>query len=721
MDFYGFSGEVNEANAMQGSADLANAAYNNYNIAAQSNWRNDMIKAAQPAVDNAKKTLTDDTTREATEGGEQGGGTVAGTYGVYKTGMNIAETLSNQGKAIRIAEAQVKLATASGDVSEISRASEMLRTAKIGKMAEYAKAASRLADSKLGGKNIDAALELADKIRTGSTFNVATSALAGTKSGRAASKIIAEQAEKVKAAKAAAKQAAEDAGEGAEEVAGSAADVVAPAASSAATTLGEGIANVGSNFAANGGDLAGDVGDRLARAATAAIGQGTAATTSAVNTATTAVDSVAAPLADTAEQVAGAATDAAPAAVRAVGDLGGIARVANTVDNYNPLNLDTDDFSLFGDAGAGEGAFSQGTGADRISNTLSTLSNRGARTGGGFLSRFSRQIDLGSDTSDLPTGSLIDEGGTVAQKVNGFNAMAQAARPNPRTPTSIPEEPEEVGGGGGEEGGGDEVVRSPEPAAADRPPATDDEAREAQTDEQEAEQGGEASENAPAAVRGAEGADDLAVRAGTAAHEAEVAAHGFDSRALDAGGEALAAAAEGGGMATRAAASIGKTALSGIKLGAQGLKVAGPIMSAAFTIDQTKDEIESFASGKGFSGDGVQGKIGGVLQEVGDIAGTAAPILAAFGPLGDAAALGVEIGGGLLSLGGDLLGDWGTYDKEKAQRAKDQATKAAATKAQQAFSTSYNNAVQTAAAGGNVNLSGQGTIAQTAQSSVRAY
>ena len=29
--------------------------------------------------------------------------------------------------------------------------------------------------------------------------------------------------------------------------------------------------------------------------------------------------------------------------------------------------------------------------------------------------------------------------------------------------------------------------------------------------------------------------------------------------------------------------------------------------------------------------------------------------------------------------------------------------------------------LQTAAAGGNVNLSGQGTIAQTAQSSVRAY
>ena len=740
MDFYGFSGEVSEANAMQGSADLANAAYNNYNTAAQNDWRNSMIKAAQPAVDKATKTVNDDTTREGKEGGEQGGSTVAGAYSVYKTGTNIAETLNNQGKAIRIAEAQVKLAANSGDINEISRAADMLRTAKSGKMAEYAKAAAALADSKLGGKNVAAALKLADQIRTGSTFNVATQQLAGTTAGRAASKVIAENAEKVKAAKAAAKaarDAAEDAGEGAEAVAGTVADVAAPAttATTTASTIGQGIADVGSNFTANGGELAGDVGDRLARAATAAIDQGTAATTSAVNSATTAVDSVAAPVADTAEQVAGAATDAAPAAVRTLGEFN---QTPSSISTYNPQDLDTDDF-LLGDAD--EGLFGQ-------SRTLSTLGNRGARAGGGFLSRFSRQIDLGSDTSDLPVGSVMDEGGTVAQRINGFNelddanrAVASAARrvgaafqppelePEPE---AIPEGDEDVGGNEGEQGGGGEeevqldTTSRPATPTQDQQTGQEDAEREAQTDEQtggeDGGQGGGPSENAPPeTVAGAEGADEAAVRAGTTAHEAEVAAHGFDSRALDAGGEALTAAAETGGLATRAAASVGKTALAGIKLGAQGLKVAAPIMSAGFTIKQTADEFESIKSGKGLSGDGVQGKIGGVLSELGDIGGTAAPVLAAFGPLGDAAALGVEIGSGLLSLGGDLLGDWGTYDKEKAQRAKDKAAKAAAVKKQQAYSTSYNQAVQTAAAGGNVNLSGQGTIGQVANSTVRAY
>lgn len=709
MDFYGFNSEVSEANAMQGSADLANAAYNNYNAAAQNNWRNDMIKAAQPAVDAAGNTVKADTKREEEEGGKQGGGTLAGTYGVYQTGKSIAETLSNQGKAIRIAEAQFKLATASGDVNEINKATEMLKTANTGKMADYAKAASKLADSKLGGKNIEEALKLAEKIRTGSSFNVATSTLAGTKSGRAASKIIAESAEKMKAAKAAAKQAAEDAAEGGGEdiaaVTGSAADLVAPAATSA-TSIGEGIVNVG---------------DRLAAAATAAISQGTAATTSAVNTATTAVDTTAAPLADTAAQVAGDAADAAPVATTAVRGL--FNQTPSRIATFNPEDLETDNFLIDGE---------------------SSLGNRGSRMGGGFLSRFARQIDLGQDVRDLPVGAEIGEGGTVAQKVNGFNAMADAARPTlpPRTSTAtIPEEPEtatlneeEMGNEGGTGGGGDADVVAPaaEPARpSEQQTGEEDNEREAQTDEQtggeDGGQGGEESVNtvpddpAPEAVRGAEGADEIAVRAGTAAHEAEVAAHGFDSRALDAGGEALAAAAEGGGMATKIGAAIGGTALKGIKLGAKGLKVAGPAMSAGFAVYQGYEEEQSIASGKGLSGDGVQGKIGGVLSEIGSIAGTAAPILAAFGPLGDAAALGVEIGGGLLSLGGDLLGDWGTYDKEKAQRAKDQATKAAAAKKQQAYSTAVNTAVQTAAAGGNVNLSGQGTIAQSAQSTIRAY
>lgn len=733
MDFYGFSSEVQQANAMQGSADLANAAYNAYNMSAENEWRNKMIAKAQKPIDAANKTLDTDTKREAREGGEQGGGTLAGAYGVYSVGTEIGNTLSNQGKAIRIAEAQMKIAQKSGDVAEIGKAAKMLSTAKTGKMAEYAKAAAELATSKLGGKNADAALELANKIRQGSTFNVAAQQLAGTRAGRQASDIITQQAERINQEREAPEEEDDVLSTGGD-------DFMDEVAARGEQEGGEGIADVGSNFAANGGELGGEVGDRLAQAAASVISKGSAATTSAVNSATTAVDSVEAPVADTAEQVAGAATDAAPAAVKSVEDLGGFSRTPATIENYNPQDLDTDDFLL---GGADDAAFTGNLG-ERFTNTLSTLGNTGSRAGGGFLSRFSRQIDLGSDTSDIPVGAVMEEGGSVAQRINGFNqldeankAAASVARrvgapfqppnlePEPEGPPELddpqpaeqpPARPEDFYESEEEVGAeGDEGLQT-ERVITTQPPASSQRVNEQPEDEEEGGQG-EATET----VKGAEGASPEAVAAGTAEHEAEVAQHGFDSRALDAGAEALDAAASAGGIGTKAAAVVGKTALSGIKTAGRAMKVAAPVVNALFLGDQTYNEISSISKGHGLSGDGWQGKTGGVLQEVGDLAATAAPVLAAFGPLGDVAALGVEVGGGLLSLGGDLLGDWGTYEKEKQQRAKDQAAKAAAVKAQKAYNTSYNRAVETAAAAGNVNLSGQGTIAQSSQSAVRAY
>ena len=67
------------------------------------------------------------------------------------------------------------------------------------------------------------------------------------------------------------------------------------------------------------------------------------------------------------------------------------------------------------------------------------------------------------------------------------------------------------------------------------------------------------------------------------------------------------------------------------------------------------------------------------------------------------------------------MGDWGTAEKEKSARAAHQAALDAANKKAAAAKTSYNTAVETAAAAGNVNLAGQGTIAQVSRSAVRSY
>lgn len=703
MDFYGFSSEVGEANAMNSSSDLANNAYMQYNAGAESAYRAGQIKIANKAVTDAQNTLGTDTTREAKEGAEQGGGTVFGAGGVYKLGKEIVSAGNDQAKAIRIAEAHVKLAKASGDADEIEKAGELLKSAKLGKLSEFAKNAASIATGALGKTKSGAAIaKLGDSIASKGAFAVSSNLLQATKAGRQATDTLAQ----------AAKATAEKATKPAEDIAEAAGGAIEDGGKVAATAVGSAF-DMGSNFAANGGELAAKLStakSKLAALADDASPAQRRLLEKGVERATAAMG----------EQGAGGATEATASTLKSTLTTENIQADQSYSD---PRDTEFGGGGLEGDA-ADAGTALKGKTSDVIS-TLGARANqvfigeertgKAATTAIKGLAAPTQVIDKGSDIA----AGVIAEGGTVAQKINGFSqlaegnkAVASAAKQigSTYTPPNLEPEPE----------------RSPydseeEPAREDDDVlSTGDDDYLQQAKDREAEQ---ETDVQPEDTSGTtQTLADQATEAGTAEHEAaKLEGGGLDTRGLDAGSEALKAAAEAGGYGTKTAAFIGRGALTGIKAAGSVMKVANPLINAAFTIDQTKDEFESIKSGKGLSGDGWQGKLGGVLEEGGDIASTVAPALAAFGPLGDAAALGVEIGGGLASLAGDLLGDWGTADKEAKQRQQHQAALDAANKKAKAAKTSYNTAVETASAAGNVNLAGQGTIAQVSRSAVRTY
>tara|TARA_R110001592_G_scaffold341674_1_gene630991 strand:- start:503 stop:2542 length:2040 start_codon:yes stop_codon:yes gene_type:complete len=679
MDFYGFSSEVGEANAMNSSSDLANNAYMQYNAGAESAYRAGQIKVANKAVTDAQNTLGTDTTREAKEGAEQGGGTVFGAGGVYKLGKEIVSAGNDQAKAIRIAEAHVKLAKASGDADEIEKAGELLKSAKLGKLSEFAKNAASIATGALGKtKSGEAIAKLGDSIASKGAFAVSSNLLQATKAGRQATDTLAQ----------AAKATAEKAAQPAEDIA---------KAAGGAIQSGEAAFDMGSNFAANGGELAAQLSTAKSKLASLADD----ASPAQRRLLQKGVDKLTAQIG---EQGAGGATEATASTLKS----------SLTTENIQSDQSYSDprDTEFGGGGLEGDAADAGTTLKTQLGKTSDVISTLGARANQVFigeertgkaattaikgLAAPTQVLDKGSDIA----AGVIAEGGSVAQKINGFSQLAEgnkaaasAARKigSTYTPPNLEPEPE----------------RSP---------------YDSEEDTSRAEQEAETSAKPEDTSGPTQSIADQATEAGTAEHEAaKLQGGGLDTRGLDAGTEALKAAAEAGGYGTKTAAFIGRGALTGIKAAGSVMKVANPLINAAFTVDQTKDEIESIASGKGLSGDGWQGKLGGVLEEGGDIASTIAPALAAFGPLGDAAALGVEIGGGLASLAGDLLGDWGTADKEAKQRQQHQAALDAANKKAKAAKSSYNKAVETASAAGNVNLAGQGTIAQVSRSAVRTY
>ena len=109
------------------------------------------------------------------------------------------------------------------------------------------------------------------------------------------------------------------------------------------------------------------------------------------------------------------------------------------------------------------------------------------------------------------------------------------------------------------------------------------------------------------------------------------------------------------------------------------------------------------------------------MQEVGDAAATYGSYLALAGPVGDVAALGVELGGGAVALVGDLLSDLGTKDKEEKEKTAQQNQLKADQQKQQATLSAENQAVEIAGAGGSSNMAGRGSVAQVSQSAIRAF
>jgi hypothetical protein len=206
-----------------------------------------------------------------------------------------------------------------------------------------------------------------------------------------------------------------------------------------------------------------------------------------------------------------------------------------------------------------------------------------------------------------------------------------------------------------------------------------------------------------------------AVSAGTAANQAAIEeGGGIDTRALEVGAQQ---AADYGGVA----GAVGKIGLKGVGALGQGMKILGPAANVLFLGDQSYDELSSMWEGHGLSGDGTVGKVGGVMQEVGDAAATYGSYLALAGPVGDVAALGVELGGGAVALVGDLLSDLGTKDKEEKEKQAQQNQLKADQQKQQATLSAENQAVEIAGASGSSNMAGRGSVAQVSRSAIRAF
>jgi hypothetical protein len=206
-----------------------------------------------------------------------------------------------------------------------------------------------------------------------------------------------------------------------------------------------------------------------------------------------------------------------------------------------------------------------------------------------------------------------------------------------------------------------------------------------------------------------------AVSAGTAANQAAIEeGGGIDTRALEVGAQQ---AADYGGVA----GAVGKIGLKGVGALGQGMKILGPAANVLFLGDQSYDELSSMWEGHGLSGDGTVGKVGGVMQEVGDAAATYGSYLALAGPVGDVAALGVELGGGAVALVGDLLSDLGTKDKEEKEKQEQQQQQQADEAKQKATLSAQNQAVEIAGAAGSANLAGRGSVAQVSRSAIRAF
>lgn len=674
MDYYGFSSGVNEANALQNSGDLANSEYDAQNTGANDAY----IQRQVDKYQKSQKTDTDADTKlgkqQTTADAESGFGTGAAGVSIVALGKSVKDTTNSISKAIRVAEAQVEITknavkAGTATAEDVKRASGLLDVAKSGKLAEFAKSAASLALTKAvsaeSAKNIVKIGSVARDAQKASSFAPAAAQSLVSKGGRQATQILSKQAE-------VAEEAAKAAKAGVSALAGG---------KIAATGVAEGVSTATAKIASATAPASQAVSQTLETG----IEQGTAARPNTFTQTNVKEETFGEDYQDPADELKGFESSSTDVDVIDGVKSDGFGGLAQKLIEGDATNLS---------------AMRRGTAIGTESSGFRGIaSNIGAKVFG--------QRDLEAESrargfdplADVDDVSDMGRGGArgVGNLVSRFNSAGDGpkapdiVRVNPRTPTAKPveqiaEEAEEP----------TEAVSSTLSAAKPAEILTD------------ADTGAAVATSTGEATAGA-------IDAGTKASEAAIqAGGGIDTKALEVGAEALKTT---GGFA----GATGRVALAGVGAIGKGMKVLGPVANVAFLGDQTYNEVSSLAKGHGLSGDGTVGKVGGVMSEIGDAAATYGSYLALAGPVGDVAALGVELGGGLLSLAGGILGDIGQDEAEKKAKAaadnKVAADKLAAKKASETSNTS----VQVSEAATAANYSGQGTIAQAARSAVRAF
>lgn len=674
MDYYGFSSGVNEANALQNSGDLANNEYD-----AQNTGANDAY--IQRQVTKYQKTQKTDTDADNTLAGKQttadvesGVGTGAAGASIIALGKSVKDTTNSISKAIRVAEAQVEITknavkAGTATAADVERASGLLDVAKSGKLAEFAKSAASLALTKAvsaeSAKNIAKIGSIARDAQKASSFAPAAAQSLVSKGGRAADQILGKQAE-------VAEEAAKAAKAGVSALAGG---------KIAATGVAEGVTTATAKIASATAPAA----SQAVEAVSDGIEQGTAARPDTFTQVNVAEETFGDDYEDPAEELKGFESSATDVDVIDGVKSDGFGGLSQRLIEGNATDLS---------------AMRRGTAIGTESSGFRGIaSNIGARVFGQRdleAESRARGFDPLADVDDI-TDMGRGGGRGVGHLVSRFNSAGDGpvapdiVRPNARTPSSQPVE--------------QVAAEAEEPTEAISSTLAAAKPAEVLTD---ADTGASVAASTGEATAGA-------IDAGTKASEAAIqAGGGIDTKALEVGAEALKAT---GGIA----GATGRAALAGVGAIGKGMKILGPVANVAFLGDQTYNEISSIAKGHGLSGDGTVGKVGGVMSEIGDAAATYGSYLALAGPVGDVAALGVELGGGLLSLAGGILGDIGQDEAEKkAKTAADNKVKADKAAAAKAALTS-NAAVQQSEAATASNYGGQGTIAQAARSAVRAF
>lgn len=676
MDFYGFSNGVEQANALNFGSALANNSYNSINTGLLGSYDTKKVKKDQVGIDTDITNVNTANNQTLTDEITQGGGTAVGIGGVAAVGKGLRDAGNQLGKAKRIAEQHLKLATASGDSSEISKAQSLVDVTDKGDLKGFVRLTGKFANqrsvSKALGSNIDRAVSLATDINSGSSYGPAAASVS-TSAGRTANSQIVARASEIEN---------ENRPAPAEE------PVEAP------TELdNDGLPMTASKLRIRAARLAKRaqfIQDGEGVAQPAVLGTaGRPSTLRQVN------------VAERVENPDGVIDE------RDLGRGGEFADevfndpseqvVSNTVSADVDIARDTSDLVPLSTTRVGTtGVISNlglGTGGDMLTGT-ETIGQRGIAAT--FRKGIASAFNLNRGVLDLSNvqGGLedVDENGATLGRLGAGWANGIAER-----------------GLGGRDFSG-----APAPRVAEAPAPVEEAPRvvEAPVAEAPAPRVAEAVESS---VPKSSGTSTAANLIGSSEHADAIAGGGVDEVGIKAVSSLGGFSGAVGGAALKTVSTIGKAA-----------KVLGPIANAGFLIDQSYEEGKSFF-GKTHSLEGVGGweKTGNLLKEGGDIAATIGSGLALAGPVtfgvSDIAALGVELGGGAMALAGDLMDDYGKYEQDKKAQSTT-TTQLATDKAKQASDAQASNvAVQSASAAGNRNLSGRGSIAQVSQSAVRNY